>query len=1111
MSAVKLRKAIPIIGTISSGKSLFLDSLLGLDLLESQSNTTTKFVCIIQHHKNLKEPKFYQISLIDKKFDENKMLIYEGALKGEIIKGKEIIREKIKEINRIQKEIPGDKIKFDDLFYVLEIEMKNIKNEELLNNYDFYDIPGLDEYINDKYAYIEELFKYFKGRIDFGVFVLNSQNAYFNSTKNVIFNVANYIKPKKIKNYLIILNKIDRQSKPEITIKKLKSLITNNLLDELNLSNNIFLPLDSRQLLHQTLIKESFEHYLLFLFNEYIDKSVIPFKDKDKQSKEENKYYTENYSFLEFLDDRLKDLEDICQIEEKDILEEIFNENYDFEMLKIEEILEKIKHQETYKIKIDIDIDEEDSIKTLKALYVCFKERKYFPQSKNVNDVFNFFNDVLNNLNKKSVNEILPTSNQIITQDFKIQFENFIKKFKRFYGENKNFKIIEELSKSIEQLYNYIENQKIIYIGIFGNSSTGKSVIYNNLFKRDILPVNESECTKRGIIIEDSNNIAMYKAKAEIKNLNGWEFNIFKKEECIASDEKSVKEMLEELNTEYANRTDKKELNYFIITLPIKFFDEIKLDKEIRKNVKFIDLPGYNTNESTHFLYEPVIKTISCFLITFKADSMGSSDNSKTYSIYKNLKFKSERAVQSLNDYEFIKCCLFIINLWDKETPDKKNLNEWQNSIKRNIINIFGDIYINISYLNALTYHNYLYEEKYYYNFTYLMNQILSKYNLKGSQKRQKKTFIQFFAYTLKKSIIDSFGIKEKQINELNLNEIDKKIYEQIDLLFKNSCDITGFFPKKEKDYNKYLNEICLYLTYAQKNIRKINNYKESYIEKFHNDLSEKIKFSNELVDIDFKEHLANTINILNVFFNIDINNQNKETKDKFIKESKALYEKLKECFKSFYFGNIFDSFLYETNLFYEVKIKYFEQILYLDIDDIDKKINEINEEYKTIKDRFEEKIKKKYEEFIDSIKKIYREIVRCLDLDKFEKKEIKNMENDNPFFSFFSKIFSPFSFLPIFVFAKTIYELIVSKRERLIEKLNEIKNNQLKEIGLYKERFLRDLENKKNELENYALTLINIKILELKANKEEIKEFYIQLEKDYKALLNTIKSKFKI
>ena len=475
MSAVKLRKAIPIIGTISSGKSFFLDSLIGLDLLESQSNTTTKFVCIIQHHKNLKEPRFYQISLIEKIFDENKIMIYEGVLKGEIIKGKEKIREKIKEINRIQKEIPNNKIKFDDLFYVLEIEMKNITNEELLNNYDFYDIPGLDEYINDKDNYIEELFKYFKSRIDFGVFVLNSEKAHHNSTKNVISNVANFIKPKKIKNYLIILNKIDRQSKPEITIKTVKSFITNNLLDELNLYNNIFLPLDSRQLLHQTLMKESFEHYLLFLFNEYIDKSVIPFKDKDIQSKEENKYYTENYSFFDFLDDRLKDLEDRCQIEERIILEEIFNGNYYLEMLKSDEILEKIKHQETYEINIDKDIDdEEDIIKTLKVLYVCFREKKYFPQSKNVNDVFNFFNDVLNNLNKKSDNEVLPTSNQIITQDFKIQFENFIKKFKRFYEENKNFKIIEELSKSIEQLYNYIEIKKLyileyLVIQVLGN------------------------------------------------------------------------------------------------------------------------------------------------------------------------------------------------------------------------------------------------------------------------------------------------------------------------------------------------------------------------------------------------------------------------------------------------------------------------------------------------------------------------------------------------------------------------------------------------------------------------------------------------------------------
>ena len=73
------------------------------------------------------------------------------------------------------------------------------------------------------------------------------------------------------------------------------------------------------------------------------------------------------------------------------------------------------------------------------------------------------------------------------------------------------------------------------------------------------------------------------------------------------------------------------------------------------------------------------------------------------------------------------------------------------------------------------------------------------------------------------------------------------------------------------------------------------------------------------------------------------------------------------------------------------------------------------------------------------------------------------------------------------------------------------MKKIQLEEIQLYKERFLRDMENKKRNLENYAMSLINIKILESRTNKEQIKEFYIQLESDYKELLNNIKIKFKI
>jgi len=63
MSEIPSRKSIPIIGAISCGKSLFLDSLLGLDLLEIKSTTSSKFVCIIRHNNNLTSPIFYHIKL----------------------------------------------------------------------------------------------------------------------------------------------------------------------------------------------------------------------------------------------------------------------------------------------------------------------------------------------------------------------------------------------------------------------------------------------------------------------------------------------------------------------------------------------------------------------------------------------------------------------------------------------------------------------------------------------------------------------------------------------------------------------------------------------------------------------------------------------------------------------------------------------------------------------------------------------------------------------------------------------------------------------------------------------------------------------------------------
>ena len=49
---------IPIIGQMSAGKSNFLNAFLGLEVLETGTSTTTKFICLI---KNSSSSSFYHV------------------------------------------------------------------------------------------------------------------------------------------------------------------------------------------------------------------------------------------------------------------------------------------------------------------------------------------------------------------------------------------------------------------------------------------------------------------------------------------------------------------------------------------------------------------------------------------------------------------------------------------------------------------------------------------------------------------------------------------------------------------------------------------------------------------------------------------------------------------------------------------------------------------------------------------------------------------------------------------------------------------------------------------------------------------------------------------
>ena len=90
-------KFIPIIGTISAGKTTFLRDFLGTDVLQVGSVTTTKFVCLIRHSS---QSSFYHV--IPKNIKE---LYFEKE--GEETKDDDQIKKRIEEINNNLREKKG--------------------------------------------------------------------------------------------------------------------------------------------------------------------------------------------------------------------------------------------------------------------------------------------------------------------------------------------------------------------------------------------------------------------------------------------------------------------------------------------------------------------------------------------------------------------------------------------------------------------------------------------------------------------------------------------------------------------------------------------------------------------------------------------------------------------------------------------------------------------------------------------------------------------------------------------------------------------------------------------------------------------------------------------
>ena len=169
---------MPTIGNVSVGKSYFLNSLFGIDFCQVKNDITTKFILFIRHIDKLEEPRLYNIKPVD---NHNSYVFIKN---GEVITGENNIKEKIKSLNN---NLQNNE---DSMFYMLEIEIKTIKNKTFLNKVDFLDVPGLNE---SDVNYIDIYFPYIKDMIKYCLIIFSTENYNSRDSLDVISKVKENI------------------------------------------------------------------------------------------------------------------------------------------------------------------------------------------------------------------------------------------------------------------------------------------------------------------------------------------------------------------------------------------------------------------------------------------------------------------------------------------------------------------------------------------------------------------------------------------------------------------------------------------------------------------------------------------------------------------------------------------------------------------------------------------------------------------------------------------------------------------------------------------------------------------------------------------------------
>lgn len=255
--------SIPVIGKISSGKSTFLNSLLGLDCLESNIQITTKFICIIRHNKDNKKPRLFPV-ILEKRRSEIHKNAYNFIKddKNELIGDlKTIIHQKNDEIEKCPdlRALPKDKF-----FYILEANLDIFKGSNFVYSkmFEFLDLPGLNEITE---FYLQNIIPIITPNTHFSLFLFDAGNSEDEGTRKLFQSFLKVMNSKAKKNSFFIYNKLDIFKKDDIKENEQILYFKNDILFrtyKLKLKYNHFVGLDSLQLKYDKNKNKKFSDYI---------------------------------------------------------------------------------------------------------------------------------------------------------------------------------------------------------------------------------------------------------------------------------------------------------------------------------------------------------------------------------------------------------------------------------------------------------------------------------------------------------------------------------------------------------------------------------------------------------------------------------------------------------------------------------------------------------------------------------------------------------------------------------------------------------------------------------------------------------------------------------